>query len=85
MLDDGQDGEDVSSDGLSFNISRRIAMLVLSRLEQEAVVIDKNITVRVERIRGRRVRLSITAPQQVKVMREEIAGKEEPKREDQKR
>lgn len=54
-------------------------MLVLSRLEHEAVVIDRNITVRVERIGRKRVRLSISAPLQVEVMREEIAGEKEPK------
>jgi carbon storage regulator len=47
--------------------------LVLSRKEgEEIVLIDQGITIRVDDIRGNRVRIAITAPPDVKVMRREI-------------
>ncbi len=47
-------------------------MLVLSRKCGETIVIDDRIRVRVETIAGGRVRLSIEAPADVAVDREEI-------------
>ena len=47
-------------------------MLVLSRKRSETIVIDDRIRVTVEGISGGRVRLSIAAPDDVVVDREEI-------------
>lgn len=50
-------------------------MLVLSRKENERLVIDGNIVVTVVRVAGGKVRLGIEAPASVQVKREEILGK----------
>jgi carbon storage regulator CsrA len=47
-------------------------MLVLSRKAGEKLVIGSNITVEVLRIQGNRITLGISAPQDVKIMREEL-------------
>lgn len=47
-------------------------MLVLSRKEQTAIQIGDDITVKVERITGSYVKLSIDAPREVEVWRGEI-------------
>ena len=47
-------------------------MLVLSRKEQEGIVIGKDIIVRVMGIEDGRVRLGIEAPREVAIHREEI-------------
>lgn len=47
-------------------------MLVLSRKENESVVIDDTIVITVVEIRGDTVRLGIEAPRQVPVDREEV-------------
>jgi carbon storage regulator len=49
-------------------------MLVLSRREGEAIVIDGRIKVTVVEIRGNQVRLGIEAPRDVAVWREELAA-----------
>ena len=46
--------------------------LVLSRRRHETVVIDGRIRVRVEDVHGQRVRLSIDAPPEITVNREEV-------------
>jgi carbon storage regulator len=51
-------------------------MLVLSRKRGEKVVIGKDITLTIEEIRGNRVRISIDAPDQVRILRGELLGKE---------
>ncbi|MFO1096351.1 MAG: carbon storage regulator CsrA [Planctomycetaceae bacterium] len=48
-------------------------MLVLTRKLNETIIIDGNITVTVVEVRGNRVKLGISAPVDVPVMREEIA------------
>lgn len=48
-------------------------MLVLSRKEDQVIVIDGRIRVRVVEIRGSQVRLGIEAPKEVPVFREEIS------------
>jgi len=48
-------------------------MLVLSRKENESIVIDENIVVTVVEIRGDKVRLGIEAPRDVPVHRKEVA------------
>jgi carbon storage regulator len=47
-------------------------MLVLTRRQGEAVVINENIQVRVLAVSGNKVRLGITAPDDVSVDRDEV-------------
>ena len=47
-------------------------MLVLSRKENERLVIDGNIIVTVVRVAGGKVRLGIEAPPEIHVQREEL-------------
>ncbi len=54
-------------------------MLVLSRKQEEALVIAGGITVRILEIRGRHVRLGIEAPPEVSIQRREIIVKRETK------
>lgn len=51
-------------------------MLVLSRKIQEKLQIGSNITVTILKIKGGSVRIGIDAPDEVKVMRTEILGRE---------
>jgi carbon storage regulator len=52
-------------------------MLVLSRKEDEVILIDGGIRLRVVSIRGGRVKLGITAPPAVKILREELAEEDD--------
>jgi carbon storage regulator len=47
-------------------------MLVLTRRENERIVIDGRITVTVVRVQGDRIRIGIEAPQEVPIMRGEL-------------
>ncbi len=47
-------------------------MLLLARKAGQSVVIDGNIRVTVDRIRGRVVRLKVEAPAEIRVDREEV-------------
>ena len=47
-------------------------MLVLSRKQNEGIVINDDIRIRIVAIRGDRVRVGIEAPKQVPVHREEV-------------
>jgi carbon storage regulator len=47
-------------------------MLVLSRRVGETVVIDDNIRVTVVSVQGNHVRLSFSAPPEVRIMRKEL-------------
>lgn len=47
-------------------------MLVLTRKEDEGIVIDGRITVTVVEIRGGKVKLGVTAPKEVSVHRQEV-------------
>ena len=47
-------------------------MLVLTRKENERIIIDGRITVTVVRVQGDKIRLGIEAPQEVSIMREEL-------------
>ncbi len=49
-------------------------MLVLSRKENEAIVIDGEIVVTILEIRGNKIRLGIEAPKDVSVWREELVA-----------
>ena len=50
-------------------------MLVLSRKENQELIIGDNIVVRVVRVEGGRVRLGIEAPAEVPIRREELASR----------
>jgi len=50
-------------------------MLVLTRRTDESVYIDENIRITVIRIENNKVRLGITAPPDVKVLRTELLDK----------
>jgi carbon storage regulator len=50
-------------------------MLVLSRKENERLVIDGNIVVTVVRVAGGKVRLGIEAPPEIHVQREELRSR----------
>ena len=50
-------------------------MLVLSRKENQHLIIGDNIIVRVVRIQGGIVRLGIEAPAEVAIRREELASR----------
>ena len=47
-------------------------MLVLSRKNQERIIIDDNIVITVVEIREGKVRLGIEAPKEVRIMRTEL-------------
>lgn len=47
-------------------------MLILSRREQQTIIINNDIVVTVERICGDRVRISIDAPSDVHIRRGEL-------------
>jgi carbon storage regulator len=54
-------------------------MLVLSRKHQDTIVIDQRIRIKVLGIRGDRIRLGIEAPNEVIILRGELArGSTEP-------
>ena len=48
-------------------------MLVLTREVNESLIIDGRIRVTVTQVNGKYVKLGVTAPQEVRVLREEIA------------
>ena len=50
-------------------------MLVLSRKQEQSVLIGQDIKITVLEIKGSHVRLGITAPETTKVLREEINNK----------
>jgi len=47
-------------------------MLVLTRKMDEKIIIDGDIKIQVIEIRGNAVRLGISAPKEIKVIREEL-------------
>jgi carbon storage regulator len=58
---------------LTLSHSWRNVMLVLSRKPGEQIIIGNGITVTVVEVIGNRVRLGITAPDQVRILRGELA------------
>jgi len=52
-------------------------MLVLSRRSGEQIVIDGKITVKIIEVHERQVRLGIEAPDDVRVLREELVDRKE--------
>lgn len=53
-------------------------MLVLSRKQNESIVINNDITLVVVEIRGNRVKLGVEAPKEVSVRRPKAAGPQRP-------
>jgi carbon storage regulator len=51
-------------------------MLILTRKLGETINIGENVQVKVLKVRGGQVQLGISAPIEIKVMRQEIIGKE---------
>lgn len=49
-----------------------IKVLVLTRKLGESITIDDNIKIRIEKIRGKQVRLGIEAPRETRIYREEV-------------
>ena len=47
-------------------------MLVLTRKQNESIVVDGQITIRILRISGNRIRLGIDAPSDIAVRRQEL-------------
>jgi carbon storage regulator len=47
-------------------------MLVLTRKENESIIIGEEIEVRIARIQGNKVRVGVTAPRDVSVYRKEL-------------
>jgi carbon storage regulator len=54
-------------------IYKENAMLVLSRKKQQTVIIDGQVEIEVLAIKGNTVRLGITAPNTVKIIRGELS------------
>ena len=52
-------------------------MLVLTRKQNESIQIGKDVSIVVMRVQGGRVRLGITAPAGVRVLRSELAVEED--------
>ena len=50
-------------------------MLILTRRPTQTVTIGNDVTVTVLEIRGRQVRIGVTAPRDIAVLREEIVEK----------
>ena len=48
-------------------------MLVLSRRKEDTIIINGNVEIKVLQIKGNLIRLGISAPQDVKVLRGELA------------
>jgi len=51
-------------------------MLVLSRKKNESIVINGNICIEILQIKGKQIRLGITAPSSMKVLRGELPGRD---------
>jgi carbon storage regulator len=50
-------------------------MLVLSRKEEEAIIVG-NVRITIVAVRGGRVKVGINAPKEVQIVREELVGRE---------
>lgn len=57
-------------------------MLVLTRRQNETLIIDGEIRIRILSVHGERVRLGIEAPPHVRVDREEVHARRESRNED---
>ncbi len=48
-------------------------MLVLSRKSQESIVVDGGIVITILEVKGNRVRMGVSAPDDVRILRAELA------------
>ena len=55
-------------------------MLILSRRNEESIVIDERIVVTVLGIKGNQVRLGVNAPKNVSIMRSELLAHDQRKK-----
>jgi carbon storage regulator CsrA len=62
--------------GPSLSLSWRMSMLVLTRKLGEKLVIGGSITLTVVEIRGNHVRLAVDAPRHIRILRGELAGRQ---------
>jgi len=53
-------------------LTRRCAILVLSRKVGEAIHIGPDITIEVRRVAGNRVTLAVVAPKEIRILRREL-------------
>ena len=51
-------------------------LLVLSRKLGESILLDGGIEIQIVKVQGSKIRLGITAPKNIKVIRAELQGKE---------
>ena len=51
-------------------------LLVLSRKLGESILLDGGIEIQIVKVQGQKIRLGITAPKDIKVIRAELQGKE---------
>ena len=51
-------------------------MLVLGRKVGESILLDGGIEIQVVKVQGSKIRLGVTAPKDIKVIRAELQGKE---------
>src|SRR5262249_18928609 len=65
-------GKETQRSKLAISTSGGIAMLVVTRSTGDEIVIDDNIRITVTMVRGDRVRLGITAPESLCVVRAEL-------------
>jgi carbon storage regulator len=54
-------------------LNEGVKMLVVTRQEQEEIVIGDDIVITIVRIHGEKVRIGITAPKELSVYRREVA------------
>jgi carbon storage regulator len=58
------------------DLHKESAMLILTRMEGEKIVIGDDITIVVTGLNDRQVKLGIDAPREIRVMREELLERE---------
>lgn len=60
-------------------IARRLSMLILSRRKDEGIRIGENVRVSIHKVVGGRVYLSIEAPRDTVILRDEVEDREKRK------
>ena len=62
------------------DVNSKQGMLILSRRNEESIVIDERIVVTVLGIKGNQVRLGVNAPKNVSIMRSELLAHDQRKK-----